>query len=105
MTTHYYMRQLMFACALFAFACTTQGKHLTSATFAFLTASTLLYPFAKYLYDSMMGFLMGNNLFILPAVPHLIIKGMMVLLLWFGALLFAPFGIALVNHQRLKASK
>ena len=73
----YYFRQLFFgiliAGFLMFFSWQTQSDipmpPLVTATYvAFVLACILLYPYSMFVYDGIMGFLMGDNVYFLPLI-------------------------------------
>jgi len=106
LSTQYYFRQLFFglAIAAFIFFMSTQGGHSMPMGMVFLTVvSTLLYPYSRFVYESILNFIMGNNVFFVNATFMLIIKFMTMAMCWAFALLIAPIGLAYLYYHHSKA--
>ena len=92
LTTSYYLRQFMFGAlfAVFVFFMTSQSPHPLSWGAAFVVlVNTFLYPYARFVYEGVVGFIMGSNVFFVNAVFMLMVKLMTMALCWAGAL-FVP---------------
>ena len=98
----YYLRNLFFgslfcAVALYAFWNTgvNQPGHTKAATVltVMYVVTTLLYPYSRYAYERAVGFVIGDNIFSVPAVFHLLAKLLTMLICWGFALFIAPIGL------------
>jgi hypothetical protein len=95
----YFFRQLFFGAILAAFTLVKQDAK--SLQFKdpdlFTIVPTLLCPYSRFLYEEIMRFLMGGNVFIMPALILLPFKFLMLLLgaTRFKALAVAEFTITL----------
>lgn len=56
--------------------------------------NTLLYPYARFVYEGVVGFILGNNVFFVSAVPMLLVKAMTMFICWMLAICIAPIGLA-----------
>ncbi|WP_028693572.1 hypothetical protein [Pseudomonas cremoricolorata] len=109
LTPAYYLRQLFFG-ALFAAlfiwmkSQSTQGLDVASVLMA--VVSTLLYPYSRFVYETVMGFIMGGNLFVVNALLMLFVKFITMMFCWFLAIFIAPVGLAYLywHHRRQQAS-
>ena len=61
---------------------------------AFMVISTLLYPYSRFVYESVAGYLMGRNIFFLNAFVLLFVKFIAMMLCWVLAIFMAPIGLA-----------
>lgn len=66
---------------------------------AFATVSTLLFPFAKLVWDELSELLLGNNIFIMDAFFSILLKLFISAILWVFAIFIAPFGILYLWHR------
>jgi hypothetical protein len=68
----------------------------------FLVANTLLYPYARFVYEGVVGFVLGHNTFYVNAMLMLFVKALTMLLCWLFALFIAPVGLIYlyVHHSR-----
>lgn len=69
----------------------------------FFIINTILYPYARFLYLQITGFILGENIFILNAIVMLIAKVMTMFLCWIFAILIAPLGLAYIFFLNWKA--
>lgn len=109
LTPSYYIRQLFFG-ALFAALVvymksrTPSGIGLDSLSLA--VVCTLLYPYSRFVYESAIGFILGQNVFFVNALLMLAVKVFTMFLCWFLALFIAPVGLAYLywHHSRKPSS-
>lgn len=64
--------------------------------------NTLLYPYARFVYESVVGFIMGGNVFFVNAFFMLFVKLMTMALCWAGAIFIAPIGLAYLYYHHSK---
>ena len=117
LTKQYYFRQLFFGAALSAFLVYVfiQGseqnpEHQISETktfflAVFLVISTLLYPYSRFVYESVVRFVMGENVFFVNAVTMLITKIITIAICLIGAVWIAPIGLAYLYYHHSKEEK
>ena len=106
LSTPYYLRHFLFGLAMAAmvlFMSTQGGRSMPLGLAVLAAVSTLLYPYARFVYESVVGFIMGNNVFFLPAVVMLFAKTLTMVLCWAFALFIAPLGLAWLYHHHTKA--
>ncbi|MDQ7987055.1 hypothetical protein QYS36_19115 [Pseudomonas sp. G34] len=95
----YFMRQLFFG-ALFAVlmlwvaANGTKGIMGNPGMVVMCVVNTLLYPYARFVYESIVGYIMGSNVFFVNALIMLFVKVMTMALCWSMAIFIAPVGLA-----------
>lgn len=92
----YYLRQLFFGSIFLAFVCfmAAQGGTQTSYTLIpFAIVSTLLYPYSRFVYESVVGYVMGNNVFVVNAALLLMVKYLTMAICWAMAVFIAPIGL------------
>jgi len=96
LTKQYYFRQLFFGSLFGAgFIYMNYGTKTSILGVASLSlVCTLLYPYSRFVYESIVGFLMGKNLFIVNAFFLLLFKFFTMALCWIFAILIAPIGLA-----------
>ena len=96
LTAQYYFRQLFFG-ALFAtffvFMILKGGVSTPISTWLFVVFSTFLYPYSRFVYESIVGFIMGDNVFFVNAIFMLIIKLFTMALCFSFAIFIAPVGL------------
>lgn len=105
LTPSYYARQLFFG-ALFAIFFIYMKSHtlhgIDFATVAVFVVSTLLYPYSRFVYESVVGFIMGRNVFFVNALLMLFFKVITMFMCWFLAIFIAPLGLLYLywHHSR-----
>lgn len=109
LTTRYYIRQFLFGFAVTAFVTFMSFKSPHPAQFgvvALIVVNTFLYPYSRFAYESVVGFIMGSNLFFLNAFVMLFVKGLTILLCWVFAVFIAPIGLLYlyVHHSRASST-
>ncbi len=108
LSMQYYFRQFFFglAIAAFIFFMSTQGGRLMSAGMLFFTVvSTLLYPYSRFVYESVIGFVMGENVFFVNAIFMLFTKFITMAMCWVFAIFVAPIGFAYLYYHHSKAER
>jgi hypothetical protein len=68
-----------------------------------LMINSLLYPYARFVYESIVNFIMGDNMFIVNAVLMLFIKLITMAICWCAAIFIAPVGLAYLYYHHSKA--
>lgn len=69
----------------------------------FTVFSTLLYPYSRFVYESIVRFIMGENVFFVNAIFMLITKFITMLMCWGVAIFVAPIGLAYLYYHHSKA--
>lgn len=103
----YYFRQFIFGLALtgFFYFVSTQGKQsLDFATLSMMVANTLLYPYSRFVYESIVGFVLGSNVFFVNALLMLAAKMMTMFLCWILAMFVAPVGLIYLYFYHSKTT-
>ncbi|RCL26976.1 hypothetical protein C6A77_10615 [Pseudomonas sp. AFG_SD02_1510_Pfu_092] len=107
LTPSYYLRQLffgsLFAALILGFAAnSTAGLTGKPGLLLMAVVSTLLYPYSRFVYESVVGFIMGNNVFFVNALFMLSVKVFTMALCWSFAIFIAPAGLAYLywHHSR-----
>ncbi len=70
-----------------------------------LAINTLLYPYARFVYESVVDFIPGNNVFFVNAVLMMSIKLVTMMLCWGAAIVVAPVGLAYLYHHHSKSER
>lgn len=104
LSRQYYFRQLFFALLIAGvmFWFKTAIRPPTPALMVWLGVNTLLYPYARFVWESIVEFVVGQNMFFLPAIVLLVFKFATMMLCWQMAVLIAPVGLAYLfwHHSR-----
>ena len=100
----YYFRQLFFATLMGGFVL-TMARSIEVGQVAFVIVSTLLYPYSRFVYESIVNFIVGNNMFFANAILVLAVKMMTMLMCWAAALFIAPIGLAYLYFRHGQVGK
>lgn len=107
LSTQYYIRQLIFGIliAAFVYYMSTQGgnQSIQPGMMLFIIVSTFLYPYARFVYESVIGYIMGENIFFMNAILMLIVKFITMTLCWAFSIFIAPVGLLYLYFQHSKA--
>lgn len=101
----YYFRQLFFAlifAAMFVFMFQRSPAGTPVGAYVFVALSTLLYPYSRFVYESIVGFVMGDNVFYVNALLMLVVKYFTMGLCFAFAILIAPIGLAYLYYHHSK---
>lgn len=101
----YYFRHLVFGVALavlFIFLGSRTNHGLDIGFISMAIINTLLYPYSRFVYESVMGFIMGNNVFYNYAIVILIAKLFTMTLCWGAAIFIAPIGLLYLFYYHTK---
>lgn len=96
LTPSYYARHLFFGALFAAFFIYMKSRSpigIDFATASLSVVSTLLYPYSRFVYESVLGFIMGRNVFFVNALLMLAAKVFTMFLCWFLAIFIAPLGL------------
>ncbi|MGL4666485.1 MAG: hypothetical protein ACRCWR_00980 [Saezia sp.] len=103
----YYLRHFIFAAAIFGFyvfMLTRSGVIRYDMLFIF-AINTVLYPYSRFVYESVIGFLMGNVEFKIPIVIFAVAKIFSMVLCWALALFITPLGLIYLYLYHTKQEK
>ena len=70
----------------------------------FTIISTLLYPYSRFVYESIVGFVMGENVFFVNAIFMLMAKFFTMAMCWAAAIFIAPIGLAYLYYHHSKSA-
>jgi len=107
----YYFRHLVFGLAFLALimAPVLSGAKgwsvMPVSALVFYLLCTALYPYSRFVYEGIAGFIMGNNVVVLPLPVMLIWKFLSMAICWAGAIFIAPVGLAYLywHHSKQQA--
>lgn len=105
LTKAYYFRQLFFALifvALFIFMFQQSPSGVPISVYIFLIVSSLLYPYSRFVYESVVGFVVGDNVFFVNVIFMLVVKYFTMALCFVLALFIAPIGLAYLYYHHSK---
>lgn len=96
LSLQYFIRQFLFGLIWPAMAIFLQSHAQTPwhANLVFgLVVNTLLYPYSRFLYESVVCYIVGNNIFLVPVLLSLSVKFLTMALCWCCAIFMAPIGL------------
>lgn len=105
LTREYYFRQLFFAlifAAAFVFLMQRPLGAGAVGMYFYIAISTLLYPYSRFVYESIVGFIIGNNVFYFNAILVLVVKYLTMSLCFALAIFIAPIGLAYLYYHHSK---
>lgn len=104
----YYFRHLVFGVALSVLFIFLGGRTNHGLDIAFISMAiinTLLYPYSRFVYESVVGFIMGNNVFYNYAIVMLIAKLFTMIMCWGFSIFIAPVGLLYLYYYHTKNSQ
>lgn len=105
LSTQYYFRHLFFGLLISAFLIyifISRSKPIEFEMVAFLVINTFLYPYSRFVYERVVGFIMGNNVFFVNIIFMFIVKFITMMLCWSNAVFIAPIGLAYLYYYHSK---
>ena len=108
LSTSYYLRHLLFGAIFLVLMVwlSIQSKAPVKVSFiVFSVLSTILYPYSRFVYERIVGFVMGQNVFFVNAILMLLVKAITMLLCWSFAVFIAPAGLAYLYFAHSKAGQ
>ncbi len=110
LSAKYYFRNFVFgliisAIGIFNILVTEELDPIVlAAVLAFFAINTLLYPYSRFVYESIVNFVMGENVFYVNALIMLLVKFFTMLLCWGWAVLIGPIGLLYLYIRQRKGS-
>ncbi len=98
----YFFRQLFFG-VLVAMFVLMNAPASGLGNWVFTIISTLLYPYSRFVYESIINFIVGNNVFFGNAVFMLAVKFVTIVMCWVLAIFIAPIGLVYLYLRNNKA--
>jgi len=108
LSKQYYFRQIFFGIVMSALflVMVSQGDHpVPIFLMIFLAINTLLYPYSRFVYESAVGFIMGENVFFVNAIFMLFAKLFTMMMCWGFAIFIAPIGLVYLYFHHGKAER
>lgn len=101
--TSYLVRQYIFGIlitAIYIKISTGNEDEISSIMIVIFTINTFLYPYSRFVYESIVGFVLGENVFYVNAIIMLTAKIMTMLICWAIAVFIAPLGLAYLFFRK-----
>jgi len=112
LSPQYYFRQFVFGLLFtgfftwFIWWVSMKSKHpVEIGMIAFFVINTILYPYSRFVYESIMNFIIGVNVFRLKASVVLLVKFFTMFFCWLFAVFIAPVGLVYLYFYHSKAEK
>ncbi len=105
LSVQYFFRQFFFGIIMagFVFFMSTQnGRPMPVGVLFYIIINTLLYPYSRFVYESIVGFIMGENIFFVNAIFMIFLKFITMTICWVFALFVAPIGLAYLYYYHSK---
>ena len=108
LSRNYYFRQLLFGGGLSAllYLAVTQNPNdsMPLALLPLLALNALLYPYSRFLYEKIVGFVIGDNAFYVPIFIMLFVKYLTMMMCLVCAIFIAPFGLLYLffHHRKVR---
>jgi len=102
-----YLRHFLFGAVLgvLLIALALSGNHKPNYGFiVFALINTVLYPYSRFVYESVVGYIVGNNQFYWEAKAFLWAKCCTILLCFMFAIFVAPIGLIYLFFRNSKRS-
>lgn len=107
LTLSYYVRQLIIGCVIGgSLDLIMLQMHPNIPMAIFFGVKALLFPCARFVVHSVIGFMQGATLFIVPAIFLLLVKVVLIMVCWKMAIILAPVGMIglFIYHSRAERS-
>jgi len=108
LSKQYYFRNFVFGLGLvafFVFMLLKGAKGIPVNFSIMLAVNALLYPYSRFVYESVVGFIIGNNVFISSALFMLAVKLLMMVVCFFCAIFIAPVGLVYLYFYHTKQAQ
>lgn len=108
LSRQYFFRQFMFGLLfpVFVYAMLSRNPSgIPMTMYVLLAVNTLLYPYSRFVYEGIVDFVVGENVFIVNAFVMLMAKLMTMLLCWCFAIFVAPVGLAYLYYHHSKSAR
>jgi hypothetical protein len=108
LSPRYYFRQFAFGLLVPAFVYLMQSKSahaMSIGMVVMLLVNTLLYPYSRFVYERVVGFVMGENVFFVNAFLMLVTKAITMALCWTFAVFIAPLGLSYLYFHHSNAEQ
>lgn len=78
------------------------GHTLSLTTMAVLVINTFLYPYARFVYESIARFILGETVFYANAILVLFAKVITMIVCWSAAIFIAPIGLVYIYYRQTR---
>ena len=102
-TRHFIFRLLI--CGLLLLPTVSAGQGIPKNTIFLIILCQPIYPYSRFVYESVINYILGENTFFVNAILLLLTKLFTMLLCWFFAPFIAPVGLAYLYFYHSKQEK
>ncbi|EKT62921.1 hypothetical protein [Providencia burhodogranariea] len=105
---NYYLRHLLFGAAISAVPFMIGFSNTEGSSFSLFfiaTINALLYPYSRFVYEQIIGYVMGDNVFIVNAILLLATKVITMIICWGFSIFIAPIGLLYLFYYHTKQEK
>ena len=106
--TSYYIRQFLFGLIFVVFICYTMfiaNQGVKWVALLIVAINQILYPYSRFVYESIVGYIMGNNVIFANLYLIFVVKLMTMALCWGFAIFIAPIGLVYLYFYHSKQEK
>lgn len=103
----YYWRHFVFAAAfaaLLIYVAMNGKQPVDTGFYVFAVVNTVLYPYARFVWESCVSFILGDNIFVVNAWLLLLTKLFTIAMCWCLATIIAPAGLIYLYFHHSKQS-
>ena len=109
LTRQYYLRHLFFALLIAVFLCFISlfSRDIVSplSMVLLIIINTPLYPYSRFVYESVVDFIMGNKVFALNALLMSLANIISIVMCWLLTIFTAPIGLLYLYFYHSKAER
>lgn len=107
LSVQYLIRNFIFGAGMSIFliivmANSTHGIPVSLILLSIVNA--LLYPYARFVYESIVNYIVGNNTFFVNAILMIFVKLMTMMMCWGFSIFIAPFGLIYLYFYHSKTA-
>ncbi len=107
LSMQYYIRNFLFGSlftALLIYSFLQSNKPIEIGLIGVVIVNTFLYPYSRFVYESIVSFILGDNVFFVNTIVILFVKAMTMALCWGFAVMVAPIGLIYLYFYHSKAT-
>lgn len=104
----YYLRHLVFGIAISSLLFIMYSKNpsgMPTSMIFLAIVNAVLYPYSRFVYEMVIDFIMGDNVFFINAIVMLITKLFTMIMCWGFAIFIAPIGLLYLFYYHNKQEK
>lgn len=104
----YYIRNFIFGAVISAiFGCiiSNSSSGLTTGSIILIIINTIFYPYARFVYEQIIAFVMGGNVLFINAIMMLTVKVFTMMMCWAFSIFIAPIGLVYLYFYHSKIEK